>query len=208
MGQGSHVVREVLFGSRGDSEGSERGWARCCEADPAAAAPRPPRAGRLGLPAAGGRGGSSRLRRPQPRGRRSREVGAGAKEAETGGGATARGAPRRGAAWSCRGGSARCGRCSLAPAAAAAGTRRPRVSVAPRAGTVTEGRRGERPRDGRGRRGAEGHDGHGRPDLSLPGGEPRGGGAFRIPGGDGGAGGRRLAAALPSRHAVGKSRRV
>ncbi|KAG8510680.1 Interleukin-13 receptor subunit alpha-1, partial [Galemys pyrenaicus] len=47
-----------------------------------------PRASRRGLPAAGGRGGvgrggPSRLRRPRPPGRRSREVGAGAPEAET-----------------------------------------------------------------------------------------------------------------------------
>lgn len=41
--------------------------------------------------------------------------------------------------------------------------------------------------------------GDGRLRLLLRGGEPRGGGAFLIPGGDGGAGGRRLAAALPSR---------
>lgn len=94
-----------------------------------------------GLPAAGGRGGPSRLRRPQPPGRWSREVGAGAKEAGTGeAAAAARRAPRRGAAWSCRRGSAGCGRCSSA--LPAVGIPHPRVSAAPRPGARGEVGRG------------------------------------------------------------------
>lgn len=98
------------------------------------------------LPAAGGRGGPSRLRRPQPPGRWSREVGAGAKEAETGEAAAARRAPRRGAAWSCRRGSAGCGRCSSA--LPAVGTPRPWVSAVARPGAKGEVGRGGQAREG------------------------------------------------------------
>lgn len=136
-------------------------------------------------------------------------MGAGAKEAETGEAVAARRAPRRGAAWSCRRGSGRYGRCSFAPAAA--GTRCPLVSVAPRAGESDRGAEGEaaerratapRPRAATGMGAGVCYstpsDGRRLSPASASRWGTRGGGAFRIPGGDGGAGGRRLAAALPS----------
>ena len=59
--------------------------------------PAPPPALAAGNPAAGGRGGPSRLRRPPlPPGRRSREVGEGAKEAETAAAAARPGSERAG----------------------------------------------------------------------------------------------------------------
>lgn len=149
---------------------------------------------------------------PRPPGRRSREVGEGAKEAETAA-AAARPGSERGTAWSGRRGSAGCGRCCSAPAAA--GWPRPRVSAAAGArGGGGRGREASRGAPGAPRRGwAPGAvpttpRARGRRRLPRP---ARGGGTgaagfFRIPGGrgGGGAGGRRLVAALPS--VVGKRR--
>ena len=149
---------------------------------------------------------------PRPPGRRSREVGEGAKEAETAA-AAARPGSERGTTWSGRRGFAGCGRCCSAPAAA--GWPRPRVSVAPGArGGGGRGREASRGAPGPPRRGwAPGAvpttpRARGRRRLPRParGGGTGAAGLSRIPGGGGGggAGGRRLVAALPS--AVGKRR--
>lgn len=166
------------------------------------------RGSRLGLPAAGGRSGLSGLRRPLV----SRAVEPGSGRGSEGGGdcraSQPGGAPTRGAAWRGRRGSAGCGRCYSAPAAAA-GAPRPPVSAAagpgrrPRgaAGVAAERGRGAAAREGAftSRRSVLGDRSLRRPVRVGGGRERRGISRSRAAAAGGGGAGRRLAASLPSR---------